>query len=140
MHNAIVRSILLIFTVSIVGLTGCLFDNGSEPIVGDYRTGWVDTPEARCVVIDNGTTVLIPEHIFSVGYNSRYIVAKQHPYPHGAHLDTTHTYYYVIDRKQYPHQNRNGIYGPYAQTQLDSFRKVLAVGDIKFSLNYPNHY
>ena len=53
-----------------------------EEIVGPYRLIAVDTDSQMSVSYDvgNGSTVgRIPETVFSIGYDQRYIVAKQHP-------------------------------------------------------------
>jgi hypothetical protein len=50
---------------------------------------------------ETSSVTVIPEYIFSVGHNSNYIIAKQHPKPErfSSTVNTKITNYYIIDVK-----------------------------------------
>jgi hypothetical protein len=75
-------------------LAGCGFVHDEE-ITGPYRLVAVDISEEMmvCFGLENGDCVgRIPETVFSVGWNKRFIVAKQHPQGNRAI-----TNYFVLD-------------------------------------------
>jgi hypothetical protein len=76
--------LLLAFISGIVlalNLAGCGFVH-DEKIVGPYRLAAIDVFEQMgvCYTVEKGDCIgRIPETVFSVGWNDRFIVAKQHP-------------------------------------------------------------
>lgn len=77
------RLVLAVATggVLALGLAGCGFVH-DEKITGPYRLVAIDAPEQMsiCYTLEKGDCVgRIPETVFSVGWNDRFIVAKQHP-------------------------------------------------------------
>lgn len=96
-----------------------------EKLVGPYRLNAVDTLSQMSVVYDlgNGTSIgRIPETVFSVGWDSRYIVAKQHPNNNRA---VTNFYYLEIAKDSSYADPNASVIGPLSaqefaarQTQL----------------------
>lgn len=67
--------------VLVLHLAGCGFVH-DEKITGPYRLIAIDTSEQMsvCYALEKGDCIgRIPETTFSVGWNDRFIVAKQHP-------------------------------------------------------------
>lgn len=128
-------------------LTGCfsIFDNDFEPIVAEYNIGWIDTKETRsiCKGLENGDTggeTVVPEYIFAVGHNDRYIVAKQHPLDSANNqmVDTKTTNYFVIDYTKHPYARQDGIYGPMNWDAYQKLKTELGIGEIAFDMIYPD--
>jgi hypothetical protein len=85
---------IAIVAVLLGHLAGCGFVHDEE-ITGPYRLVAVDISEQMivCFGLENGNCVgRIPETVFSVGWNERFIVAKQHPQDNKAV-----TNYFVLD-------------------------------------------
>ena len=67
--------------VLVLGLASCGFVH-DEKITGPYRLVAIDVSEQMsvCYTLEKGDCIgRIPETVFSVGWNDRFIVAKQHP-------------------------------------------------------------
>lgn len=75
---------------------GCYpLDSGIEWRGGPYRLGWIDAPNAVTLsfVGENGQLLeRIDRVVFAVGWNGRYLVAKQHP-----DGNKSVTNYFIID-------------------------------------------
>ena len=88
----------LIATCSFL-LTACgLFDSGTEWRGGPYELTWIDTGENVSISysLGDGTAIdRIKPTVFAVGWDGRYLVAKQHP-----GNDRKVTNYYIIDSKK----------------------------------------
>jgi len=75
------KSAVLLALVGGMAAFGCGFVH-DEHLIGPYYLSAVDTPDQMCVsyALGNGNELgLIHETVFAVGWNDRYIVAKQHP-------------------------------------------------------------
>lgn len=118
-------------------LSSCLFDSDSDTITGKYVTGWIDIPQTRN--ISKGEEI-IPAYVSEIGYNSKYIIAKQHPISSGSiiRVNTDITNYYIIQISSNSYQDKP-VYGPLNVAAFDSLRKVLNITDIKFKMRYPEH-
>ena len=85
----------LLFVITTL-LAGCyLLDAGIEWRGGPYRLGWIDDPKAVTLSFAADSEHLvgrIDSAVFAVGWNGRYLVAKQHP---GGNKEITN--YFVID-------------------------------------------
>ena len=67
--------------VLVLGFAGCGFVQ-DEKITGPYRLVAADISQQMhvCYTLEKGDCIgRIPETVFSVGWNERFIVAKQHP-------------------------------------------------------------
>jgi len=72
---------LVIGVIFVFHLAGCGFVH-DEKIAGPYRLVAIDISEQMgvCYTLEKGDCIgRIPETVFSVGWNERFIVAKQHP-------------------------------------------------------------
>lgn len=129
----VVSSLILI--ISMLTLSGCLFDSGSDKIIGDYQTIWIDIPQTRGI---NKGEEIIPAYVSEIGHNSKFIIAKQHPIKQGnivsVHTDTTN--YYIIEVSSNSFQDKP-VYGPLNKKSFDSLRQKLNIENIKFDMLYP---
>jgi len=80
-------------------LAGCgLFDSGVVWRGGPYILGWIDLPDEVTLSYDLGkgaSVGRIEARVFAVGWDGRYLVAKQHPSG-----DRTITNFFIIDSKE----------------------------------------
>ena len=102
-------------------LAGCgLFDSGVVWRGGPYILGWIDLPEEVTLSYDlrDGASVgRIEARVFAVGWDGRYLVAKQHP-----EGDRTMTNFFIIDSQEdgaYA-EPKNVVIGPLSEAE---FRK-----------------
>ncbi|WP_143133520.1 hypothetical protein [Pseudoduganella namucuonensis] len=84
-----------LFTI-VTFVAGCyLIDSGIEWKGGPYQLGWIDDPKAVTLSFAGDSEHLlerIDSVVFAVGWNGRYLIAKQHP---GGNREITN--YFVID-------------------------------------------
>jgi hypothetical protein len=107
-----------------------------ETIYGVYNIGWIDVKSNQriCKALEageHGGETLIKPSVFAVGNDSRFIIAKQHPYENGV-LDTKTTSYFIIDMALNPYTGQKGIYGPLSRPSFDSMRRQMKIMDMKF--------
>lgn len=131
--------LLFVFIISCFGL----FDSGENQIVGNFYTVWIDEYSNRTIGIKNSETssiTVISEYVFSVGHNSNYIIAKQHPKPErfSSAVNTNITNYYIVDIKN-SDEFVQKIYGPFDENKFNGKLKELKADDIEFNLNYPEN-
>lgn len=120
------------FLVATALLSSCgLFDSGVEWRGGPYALLWIDTPEniSICRDLGGGSWIgLIDSTVFAVGWDGRYLVAKQHP-----HNERSTTNYFIVDSKNdsdYADQAKVVI-GPLSATEFQ--RKSIDLHLPKFS-------
>lgn len=125
------------FSLSVLLLSGCLFDSDSDKIIGDYETIWIDVPQTRG--ISKGETI-VPGYVTEIGHNSNFIIAEQHPIKEGnitvVHSDTTN--YYIIEVSSNSFQDKP-VYGPLKRQAFDSLRRKLNIENVKFDMSYPEY-
>ena len=117
-------------------LSGCgLFDSGVVWRGGPYILGWIDLPDEVTLSYDLGDGASIGRIetcVFAVGWDGRYLVAKQHPAG-----DRTITNFFVVDAQaDGPYADtRKVVIGPLSESEfaakarelsLPSFSKELA--------------
>ncbi len=86
---------------------------------------------------DGGFINIIPHVVFAVGYNEKYIIAKQHPLDIKAGLNKKVTNYYIIPvsvKDQYWIEKE--VIGPLTNEAFDERRKELNIEDVKFTIVY----
>jgi hypothetical protein len=87
---------LLILLVASLALTGCgAFDSGVAWRGGPYMLLWIDDPNSVTLSYDRGhgsSTPRVEATVFAVGWDGRFVVAKQHP---GANRQMTS--FFIID-------------------------------------------
>jgi hypothetical protein len=129
--------ILIIVTIVSFLLNSCLWDDSSsDSLPNDYRLGWVDVPSNRNISRNSGG-VRIDAHIFEVGYNRNYIIAKQHPQIGDFGLgetDKTKLNWFVLQMKK--RSTGEEIWGPLTENEFRSLCDELEISDIEFSIKY----
>lgn len=122
-------------------LSSCfgLFDNGTDPIIGEYEASWIDRRDSRAIY---SLEEQIPAYVFAVGHNDHYIVAKQHPIQLSGEgveeVDCTRTSYYILDIARNRRRARTGITGPLSAAQFRWQLQLKKLGSICFTLTYPD--
>lgn len=127
-------------------LFGCfgLFDSGTKRITGKYIVLWIDFPQNQKIseqfeMNSPGSSVLVPEYVFSVGHNEDFIVAKQHPTSgddSGHKINPKLTNYFIVDMNRKIIKRGEKIFGPLTKNGFDSMRNKLKIQEIKFNINY----
>jgi len=116
-------------------LSGCFFDSDFDTITNDYKTGWIDIPQTRN--ISKGEEI-VPAYVSAIGFNSKYIIAKQHPVKREniitVNSDTVN--YYIIEISSNSYQDRP-VHGPLNEAAFDSLRRLLNIAHINFKMHYP---
>ena len=105
-----------LFAISGV-LTGCGFVH-DERLTGDYRLVAVDVLEQMSVSrsLPGGNAIgRIDETVFAVGWNDRYIVAKQHP---ANDRNVTNYYYLDMSRDSAYADPNQSVTGPLAEAEF----------------------
>lgn len=86
---------------------------------------WIDDPKAVTLSYDLGngaSTPRVDEQVFSVGYDGRYVVAKQHP-----NRDKRVTNYFIIDVQKDSKMaaNKDVVTGPLNEQEFQKKVKEL---------------
>jgi len=131
------RIMRCVATLAIAGLLGScgLFDAGVEWRGGPYALLWIDTPDNISICRDLGGgswSGRVDRTVFAVGWNGRYLMAKQHP---DGDLSVTH--YFIVDAMHdVAHADlEDVVYGPFTAAEfqeksrsmhLPGFSKILA--------------
>ena len=142
MKNTVTVILPLLFLLC----TSCfgLFDSGSDQIVGDYYTLWIDEHSNRSISLkinDEGSyTQVISEYVYSVGHNDDYIIAKQHPKPDrfAENVNTKNTKFYIIDIKN-SDEFVQKVFEFSDEKSFNKRLKELNAENIQFNLNYPEN-
>lgn len=90
------RYSIMLVTASLLSSCG-LFDSGVEWRGGPYALLWIDTAEniSICRDLGGGSWIgRVDSTVFAVGWDGRYLVAKQHP-----NNDRSTTRYFIVDSK-----------------------------------------
>ncbi len=133
------KKFIFIVLISIV-LTSCfgLYDYGSDAIVDDYETLWIDIFESRS--LRKGET-LVPAYVFAVGYDAKYIYSKQHPFEENSteKINRKIINYYIIERTESGFQDKP-IFGPFNEIGFEKKCRELAIKEPKFDLIFPTKW
>lgn len=87
----------VILTVAGLMISCSLFDSGVEWRGGPYALVWIDTAENTSIGRDLGdgnSIERVGSTVFAVGWDGRYLVAKQHP-----NNDRSKTNYFIVDSR-----------------------------------------
>lgn len=124
-HKRLAKLILPLMALTAnLFLSGCgfVFD---EHLTGQYRLIAVDADEQMrvCYDLGDGNTISrISETVFAVGWNERFVVAKQHPEGNRA---VTH-YYYLDMEKDSPYADPSeSVTGPLSEEKFAMKRQEL---------------
>jgi hypothetical protein len=128
----IITILLMIFFFTIVSCDN-MFD---IHIIGRYYLSTIDGVEEQMGLqyrIDYQNTVgVVGEKVFAVGFNEKYIIAKQHPPYH----NTIINYFIVPIYKEYTYWPEKGVIGPLTLEKFNEKRKELQISDdVKFSID-----
>ncbi|WP_289665923.1 DUF3997 domain-containing protein [Flavobacterium panacagri] len=133
------KKIIFIVLVSIL-LSSCfgLYDYGSDAIVDDYETLWIDIYESRSL---KKGEILVPAYVFAVGYDSKYIYSKQHPLAENAtdKINRNVINYYIIERTESGFQDKP-IFGPFNKTGFEKKCTELSIKNPEFKLTFPTKW
>lgn len=129
------RTAFAAIVICVYALTGCgLFDSGVEWSGDPYELHWIDTADNVTVsykLNGNDSIGRITRTVYAVGWDGRYLVARQHP-----NGDKAINNFYIIDSsKDFPTQNASAaVIGPLREDEfeqrvrelhLPAFTKVL---------------
>jgi len=128
-----VRSLFLILIWGFIqGCSSLVIENH---LVGNYYLTAPDEYNQLALTYhapDDGSTygVIISGTVFAIGYNEKYLIAKQHPYIFAMPLDTTITKYYILPLKDsFDFRTMNGLIGPMTKNQFILKRHELGIPD-----------
>ncbi len=111
-------------------LAGCGFVH-DEHLTGPYRLVAVDTPEEMsiCYTLEKNDCIgRIPDTVFSVGWNERFIIAKQHPSNNKA---TTNYFILEIARDSKFAEPNESVTGPLSKSEFEE--KLISLGSPQFT-------
>jgi hypothetical protein len=122
----ITRTALAGIVLWVCALTGCgLFDSGVEWSGGPYELHWIDTADnVRVGYKLSGSDSIgrIAPAVYAVGWDGRYLVAKQHP-----NGDKAVTNFYIIDSsKDSPTEDASvAVIGPLREDEFQQKQREL---------------
>jgi hypothetical protein len=130
-----------------ITLSGCLFDNGSNRIIGRYIVLWIDKPENQSLSLQSATSAsssseIILPYVFAVGHNDQFIIAKQHPtngFVGRYKMDTSITHYYILDIKNKSHFEDYTLYGPLTLAAFTNLSAQFDLQQVSFDMLYPDN-
>ncbi len=98
-----------------------------EKLVGPYHLAAMNSLEDMqvCYALSNGDTVgRIDGTVYAVGWNSRFIVAKQHP-----HNNRSITRFYILDisRDSTYANPGSSVSGPFTEAEFQSMQSMLGL-------------
>jgi len=127
------RKSLILFLILFTSCFG-LFDSDTDNIVDDYVVTWVDLHEQRALFKHEE---LVAPYVFAVGYNSKFVFAKQHPLlPNSPEkIDKSVVNYYIIERTKNDFQDKPK-YGPFTKEEFHKKCSELGISEIEFILEY----
>ena len=132
------KKFIFIVLASIL-FTSCfgLYDYGSDIIVDDYEALWIDFYESRS--LKKGET-LVPAYVAAVGYDSKYIYSKQHPFLENSKekINLKVTNYYIIERTKSGFQDKP-VFGPFNKLGFEKKCQELSIQP-KFHLTFPTEW
>lgn len=118
-------------------MSGCGFVY-DERMVGPYRLVAVDISEQMAICEDAGSNVVhctVPPSVFAAGWNSSFIIAKQHPFAESkvAKPDKTVTNYWII------RVSDRTVFGPLSEGDYRAARTKLGVPvELQFNKVFSN--
>ena len=133
----------ILFFFLILFLTSCM-DLGSTPskhVVGEFYILLPDPAGQITLSYQNQDNKgsywgVVGAMVFSVGYNEKYIIAKQHPqtFPKSPNLKITN--YYIVPIDMYVAKTHQVPIGPLTLEQFNEKRKELNIEKVKFAWEY----
>lgn len=132
------KQIIIVFLLSI--LSGCQFGMYKEKIIDNYFLTFVDTESDLSLSYDLGDGSFIGvvnDAVFAVGYNSNFIIVKNHPLVEPDSINRKVTNYFIIqiDRNISQFKVVENKIGPLSKQEFDKMRKKLKIPvDLDFTV------
>ncbi len=135
--NLLLKSFLLLSLSACIGGFGFVYE---EHLFGNYYLIAVDVIE-QCSLSyhtkddgDNYGTV-IDETVFAVGYNDKYLIAKQYYSTHwGGAIDKSKIRYFILPLKEgMDWETKNGLMSTRDSLAFENKRKELGISNLKFT-------
>lgn len=126
----------LLSAVALIFLSSCIFEGHNEKLTGRYRLTTADDDLKMHVgyELKNGHTIgRIQETVFSVGWNERYIVAKQHPKNDRA--ITNHFYLEMALDSEYAEPSVS-VKGPFSATEFEKEQTELGLPAFSLTIEH----
>lgn len=127
------KHILVQLSILLLAFNSCDFIDKKEIIpyyfitidegVGGYCLYYSENEKIHGIIID--------AEIIAVGFNNKYIIAKQQPNIHFKHLSTP-LYYILPIKKGMNWRTNNNMLGPLTLNEFKAKQKELKIMDIKF--------
>ena len=124
-------SLIILF---IVINTSCLFDSSTTKLIHGYELIHIDSKWNLSIYKGEEQ---ISGYVYSVGYNDKYIIAKQHPLKKGFYSKPNYeiTNFYIIDILENRKGYKNGIIGPLSESKFNNFLEKNSLLDkIQFTI------
>ena len=132
------KQIIILLLLSI--LSGCQYGIHKEKIIDKYFLTYVDSESMTTLSydLDDGNFIgVVNDAVFAVGYNSNFIIVKNHPFVEPNSINRTVTNYFIIqiDRNiSIYHVEENKI-GPLTEQAFYKKRKELKIpADLDFTV------
>jgi len=134
------KQVLILFCFFIFFIPGCFNQRYKKDIINGYALYAYDTNEDMTLMhFDKyGGLEIISPTVFSVGYNSEFIIAKQHPTIYPAKENKSITNYFIVPLKQpVKWTDQNIAIGPLTETEFLKMYKELKIADtLSFFITY----
>lgn len=118
--------------------TSCFFDSSTEELTHGYELAWIDFKDNQAIYKGEEQ---VPGYVASVGYNSDYIIAKQHPQKGDFYSEPDYsiTNYFIIDIKENEKGYKQGVIGPLSKEEFDSKTGELGIDNkLNFTIEKKN--
>jgi hypothetical protein len=138
MKKLIVPFLIANLLVTKIGCVGVAY---KQKLVKQYYLTALDTDEEMEIQVidpDGYAFRVIPSTVFSVGYDSSYIIAKQHPRTANNHADSKITNYYILPIMETlkSDESSNAI-GPLTEEEFNKKKTEFGV-NVEFSITFKN--
>ena len=122
------------YLMTLLILTSCGEFAIEEQVVGNYYLIATDVGDDCGLSYkgfdENSYGVIISATVFAIGYNERYLIAKQHPRNFPARPDKGITNYYILPMMEgFDYRTKNGLMGPMIELEFKKKRKELGVSE-----------
>ena len=139
------KIIYIIPIVVYLVLLGCQVQTDPDLIIGKYKAPHMNRGLVHLVKEfgekSSGAGEEIPPHVFEIGHDDNFIIAKQHPtngFEGGYLVDTSITNFYIIDMNNKFRKFLEMKIGPLNQREFDSLRIAFHIQNIQFDLKFPD--
>lgn len=124
-------------------LSSCHQMTVEEKIIDNYYIAASDDSDEKFLSFHENSDnqiygSIIEPCVFAIGYNDKFIIAKQHPKEFGGRVNKTITNYYILPLfPKMNWRNRNGLIDPLTLEQFLFKRKELTISDsLMFSMEW----